>query len=189
MSGTTRGLISILFIFLVGLFDQWSKWFVIERHFRLFSLKSEGPSVGFIDWLTTIPQDQFPFERTVVTPFFNIVMVWNKGVSFGMFASDHNVMPYILMVMALALTGFFVFWMWRSKSLLASLPLALVVAGAVSNVWDRMRFKAVADFLDFHIGDIHWPAFNVADSCIVVGVAGLALHTLLSGKASGAETK
>ena len=186
MSKTSRIIFAIALIFLLALADQLSKWYIIERHFRLVSFDAQGPSLDFITWLTQLPQERFPFYRTEVTSFFNLVMVWNKGVSFGMFASTHSWMPYALMVMAVALTGFFVVWMVRATSLLAIIPLAMIISGALSNVWDRARFGAVADFLDVHIGDLHWPAFNIADSCIVVGVALLALHTLCSNKSKEA---
>lgn len=182
MSRTSRGLIGLLIILVLAYLDQLSKWYVIEMYFRPRDFYAQGASLDFITWLTTLSQERFPFYQSEVTSFFNLVMVWNKGVSFGMFASTHAFMPYALIVMALALTTLFVVWMWRSTSLLASIPLAMVISGALSNVWDRARFGAVADFLDVHIGDLHWPAFNIADSCIVLGVAGLALHTLLSGK-------
>lgn len=182
MSRTSRALIALSLILLLALADQLSKWYIIERHFRLLSFEANGPSLDFMTWLTQLPQERFPFFRTEVTSFFNFTMVWNKGVSFGMFSSTHSYMPYALMVMAVALTSFFVVWLIRATSLWAAIPLAMIISGALSNVWDRARFGAVADFLDFHIGDLHWPAFNIADSCIVVGVALLALHTLCSEK-------
>lgn len=180
MTRTSRLLICFVVIIALGFLDQWSKWHVIEKLFRPVSFDAHGPSIGFWDWLTTLGQEQFPFYRREVTDFFNLVMVWNKGVSFGMFASNHTWMPIALMVMALALSSLFIYWLYRAPTLFAALPLTLVISGAISNVWDRARFGAVADFLDVHFAGYHWPAFNIADSCIVVGVAGLALHTLLS---------
>ncbi len=182
MSKTTRLLIGLFIIVALAFLDQWSKWYVIEMYFRPRDFYADGASLDFWTWLTSLPQERFPPYQSEITSYFNLVMVWNKGVSFGMFASTHSFMPYALMAMALGLTTFFIIWMWRSTSLLAALPLAMVISGALSNVWDRARFGAVADFLDFHVAGYHWPAFNVADSCIVLGVAGLALHTLLSGK-------
>ncbi|PZP56975.1 MAG: signal peptidase II [Micavibrio aeruginosavorus] len=182
MSQTTRFLIGLFIIIALAFLDQWSKWYIIEMYFRPRDFYAEGASLDFWSWLTTMAQERFPPYQIEITSFFNFVMVWNKGVSFGMFASTHSFMPYALMIMALALTIFFIIWLWRSTSLLAALPLAMVISGALSNVWDRARFGAVADFLDFHVAGYHWPAFNIADSCIVLGVAGLALHTLFSAK-------
>ncbi len=175
-------------IIILMLIDQLSKWYVIEQYFRPLSYDASGPTMDFITWLTKIPQEQFPFYRSEICSVFSLVMVWNKGVSFGMFASTQAFMPYVLGVVALGMSVLFLCWMWRATSLLAALPLAMIVSGALSNVWDRVRFGAVADFLDFHIGATHWPAFNIADSCIVLGVAGLALHTLLSGKSMDGKT-
>lgn len=182
MSKPSRAFAGLLVIFLLAIADQLSKWYIVERHFHLASFDAQGPSLDFIPWLLKLPQERLPFYATEVTSFFNLVMVWNKGVSFGMFTSGEHYMPYVLMVMALALTGFFVVWMLRAATLLAAIPLAMIISGALSNVWDRARFGAVVDFLDFHIGSLHWPAFNIADSCIVLGVASLAIHTLLSNK-------
>lgn len=190
MSQTCRGLTCVFVILLLAFADQLSKWYVIEMFFRPLSFDADGPTLGFLTWLTKLHQEQFPFYRSEVCSIFNLVMVWNKGVSFGMFSSTHTYMPYALGIMALGLSGVFLVWMWRATSFLAALPLAMIISGALSNVWDRVRFGAVADFLDFHIGELHWPAFNIADSCIVLGVAGLALYTLLSnntGKAGNQD--
>jgi signal peptidase II len=158
--------------------DQVSKWYVIEKFFRPRSFDAHEAERGFLTWLAQLPQQQFPFFSHPVTPYFNLVMVWNKGVSFGMFANSHAYMPYALMLMALAMSGFFLVWLLRAPGFFPMAALAAIISGALSNAWDRVRFGAVADFLDFHLGDRHWPAFNIADSCIVIGVAGLALHTL-----------
>lgn len=182
MTRVSRLSLCAFIMLLLAALDQLSKWYVIERYFRLRSYESDGPSLDFLTWLTTIPQERFPFYKVEITSFFNLVMVWNKGVSFGMFSSSHEWMPFALGLMALTLCSVFLVWMWRSTSLFASLALALIVSGAVSNVWDRPRFGGVADFLDFHIAGYHWPAFNIADSCIVIGVACLALHSLFFEK-------
>jgi signal peptidase II len=126
--------------------DQASKWWLLEV-------------VGM------------PFRPPiVVTPFFNLVMVWNRGVSFGLFAHEAALMPYVLSGVALAVsTGLFV-WLSRADRRWIAVALGLVIGGAVGNVIDRLRFGAVADFFDLHVAGWHWPAFNVADAAIVVGV-------------------
>lgn len=116
--------------------------------------------------------DRAPFIR--VTPFFNIVLAWNKGVSFSMFHSDHQAMPWILVTVSLLICGMILHWMSMEKNQTTINCFALIVGGALGNVIDRIRFRAVVDFLDFHIGAYHWPAFNVADSAICVG-AGIIL--------------
>lgn len=187
MSKTPRLSLCFGLILITSLLDQLSKWWVIERYFRLRSYEADGPSLNFITWLTTLPQERFPFYKTEITSFFNLVMVWNQGVSFGMFSSEHQWMPYALGLMALALCSVFLVWMWRSTSVFASFAIALIISGAISNVWDRARFGGVADFLDFHVASYHWPAFNIADSCIVIGVAGLAIHSLFFEKKTPTE--
>jgi signal peptidase II len=109
-----------------------------------------------------------------VTPFFNLVMVWNRGVSFGMFNSAGALAPWILSGLALAVVVALLLWLRRADHWLAGLGLGLVVGGALGNVIDRVRFGAVVDFLDFHLAGYHWPAFNLADAGICVG-AGLLL--------------
>lgn len=115
-----------------------------------------------------------------VTGFFNLVMVWNFGVSFGLFASGADLMPYILVLLSLVISGALIAWAWRSASSFQALSVGLVVGGAVGNIIDRLRFGAVADFLDFHLAGWHWPAFNVADCCIVVGVCLLLIDGLFA---------
>jgi signal peptidase II len=151
---------------------------VIERYFRLRSFEADGASMDFIPWLVTTGQQPLPPMRYEITPFFDLVMAWNTGVSFSMFASDHALMPLALGGVALILCTIFAVWMFTTKAFMTALPLVLIIAGALSNVWDRVRFGAVADFLYFHVGAYGWPAFNIADSCIVLGVALLAWDSL-----------
>lgn len=159
---------------LLALLDQLSKWWVIEIFFRTRTFEAHEQGKGFGEWLMSLGQTPFPPVRFEIMPSFNLVMVWNKGVSFGMFASDDSVMPLFLGGTALLMCCVFLVWIWRTPHLMTALPLVLICAGAISNVWDRARFGGVADFLDFYWGDAHYPAFNLADSFIVLGVAWLA---------------
>lgn len=118
-----------------------------------------------------------------VTPFLNLVLVWNRGVSFGMLAGAGRAAPWVLVALAAAIGAFVAAWLWRERRALPRLALWLVLAGAVGNIVDRLRFGAVVDFLDFHLRGLHWPAFNVADSAIVVGAALLLLDGLLGRRA------
>lgn len=113
-----------------------------------------------------------------VTGFFNLVMVWNRGVSFGMFSNDSAIGPYILSTLAVGIAVFLFFWLRKAENRLVAAALGLVIGGALGNVIDRLRFGAVADFLDFHVAGYHWPAFNIADSAITVGVALLVFDSL-----------
>ena len=141
---------------LVVVLDQISKWWILAN-----------VSAG-----TPIP----------MAPFFNLVLTGNRGVSFGMFANEHAVMPYVLVAVSLAISAFLLVWMRRAKRALVVAALGLVVGGAIGNVIDRLRFGAVVDFLDFHAFGWHWPAFNVADAGITVGVLLILVDGLVTRK-------
>lgn len=174
-----KKILLVLFILLLALADQLSKWWVIEVFYKPRVFDADGATLPFFDWMTRFSQEQFPPTHIEITSFFNMVMVWNKGVSFGMFASAESYMPYILGGSALVLCVILGVWMCRAVHLSTQIPLAMIIAGAVANVWDRARFGGVADFFDFHWGDWHYPAFNIADCCIVVGVLCLAVDGLI----------
>jgi len=116
-----------------------------------------------------------------VLPFFNLVLAWNKGVSFGMFDGLGDWGPWILVGLALVISVVLARWMMKAESRLNVMSLGLIIGGAVGNVIDRVRFGAVVDFLDVHVSGYHWPAFNVADSAITVGAAILILDSLFFG--------
>jgi signal peptidase II len=118
-------------------------------------------------------------QGTALTPFLNLVMVWNRGVSFGMFNSSGALAPWILSGLALVVVVALLSWLRRVEHPLTGCGLGLIVGGAVGNVIDRLRFGAVIDFLDFHALGWHWPAFNVADSAICIGAALLLVDGLL----------
>lgn len=103
-----------------------------------------------------------------MTPFFNLVMVWNRGISFGMF-SGHDA-TYGLIALSLTIVGLLLWWVRDLQTRNEILAVGLIIGGAMGNVIDRLRFGAVADFFDFHLLGYHWPAFNIADSCIFIGV-------------------
>ena len=106
-----------------------------------------------------------------VTGFFNIVEVWNRGVSFGLFASDSPWTPYLLSALAIAISIVLIVWLRKAETTFLALALGFVIGGAIGNVFDRFIWGRVYDFLDFHAAGYHWPAFNVADAAISVGVA------------------
>jgi signal peptidase II len=115
-----------------------------------------------------------------VTPFFNLVMVWNKGVSFGMLNSLGPLAPWLLSGVALAVVIALLFWLRRSENAVMATGLGLVIGGALGNVVDRVRYGAVVDFLDFHVAGWHWPAFNLADAGICVGAGLIVVDGLLA---------
>ena len=105
-----------------------------------------------------------------VLPVFDIVMWWNHGTSFSLFRTGAAWGPYVFSIAALAIIGFLVLWLSRIASPILAAAIGAVIGGALGNVVDRLRFGAVADFFYAHLGDYGWPAFNVADSLIVVGI-------------------
>lgn len=120
---------------------------------------------------------QAPGGWIQVTGFFNLVMVWNRGVSFGMFG-DGALPPWVWIALSLAIVAVLLLWIRRLDRLWTAVALGGIVGGAAGNVIDRLRFGAVADFFDFHLAGWHWPAFNIADAGIVVGVVMLLLDGL-----------
>lgn len=115
-----------------------------------------------------------------VTSNFNLVLAWNRGVSFGMFSQDSTYGPYFLTGVAVAIVIGLSIWLWKSETRWSALALGLVIGGAIGNVIDRLLHGAVVDFLDVHAFGYHWPAFNVADSAICVGAAMLILESLFN---------
>jgi signal peptidase II len=116
-----------------------------------------------------------------VTPFFNLVMVWNRGVSFGLFNSgDNDLQRWILIAVTTAISLGLAVWLYRAATVYLTVALGLVVGGAAGNIVDRIRLGAVADFFDVHAFGWHWPAFNIADAGIVVGVVLLVAEQLFA---------
>lgn len=120
-----------------------------------------------------------PPRAIEITPFFNLVMVWNRGITFGLFG-DAVWGRWAFAGLALAIVAVLISWLSRASYRDTALALGLVIGGAIGNVIDRVRWGAVADFLDFHVAGWHWPAFNLADSAIVIGVGVLLLEALFS---------
>ncbi|MCW8916826.1 MAG: signal peptidase II [Magnetovibrio sp.] len=104
-----------------------------------------------------------------ITPFFNIVLAWNPGISFGMFGNVGDYGPTILIILSLVISVVLAVWLGKAETRLSAWAFGAIIGGALGNVIDRFRFGAVTDFLDVHVLGYHWPAFNVADSAIVVG--------------------
>jgi len=127
--------------------DQASKWALLEV-------------VG----LRENPRD------ITILPVFDIVMWWNHGTSFSLFRTGEAWGPYVFSLAALAIVALLVLWLSRIASPILAASIGAVIGGALGNVVDRLRFGAVADFFYAHLGEYGWPAFNVADSLIVVGI-------------------
>lgn len=126
-----------------------------------------------------------PPNRIVVAPVLNLVPVWNRGVSFGLFSNDSAWGPWLLGGFALVVAVALVIWLMRAETSVLGAGLGMVIGGAVGNAVDRALYGAVVDFIDTHWGDLHWPAFNIADAAITVGVGLLLLDAL--GVGTGAR--
>ncbi len=146
---------------LVIVLDQISKWVITE--------------------IVMVPPQTIP-----VFPSFNLTLVYNPGVSFGQM---DWLGPWALSALAIAISAALVLWLRKAETPLLATALGSVIGGALGNVIDRMRYGAVVDFLDLYIPGTtwpHWPAFNVADSAIVVGVGLIILDGLIAERAKNA---
>ena len=159
--------------------DQWSKWAILNGpQFNALNCLDRSQACGRVD----------------VLPFFDLTMVWNRGISFGIGQSE-GVMRWLLVLMTTAIAIGFTVWLIRAGRRLTGLALAMVIGGAFGNVIDRVRFGAVVDFLDF--SGIFRPyffnyVFNVADAAISVGAVLLFADQFLMSrqeKSAGAENK
>lgn len=138
---------------LVFVADQISKWLVLgPGKFSPPGCLEQGYDCRFIE----------------LSPFFDLHMLWNRGVSFGLLRADSDIMRWGLVVLSVAIAGVFGSWLRTAERRLTGAALGLVVGGALGNVVDRIRFGAVADFLDFNGLWFPW-VFNVADAAITLG--------------------
>ncbi|MDQ7969695.1 MAG: signal peptidase II, partial [Oxalicibacterium faecigallinarum] len=111
-------------------------------------------------------------ESVYVTSFFNFVHVYNKGAAFSFLADHSGWQRYFFTALGLGASAFIIYLLKRhAGQRLFCWALALILGGAIGNVIDRLLYGHVIDFLDFHVGGWHWPAFNVADSAIFIGAA------------------
>jgi lipoprotein signal peptidase len=137
--------------------DQASKWWVLHA--------LDLPATG----------------QVVLMPVLNLTMVWNRGVTFGLLNGFGAWSHLVLAAIALAVVAVLIIWLRRAESPFVAVALGAIAGGAVGNVIDRLRFGAVVDFIDAHVGAWHWYVFNVADAAIVCGVAALIVDNLWSG--------
>ncbi len=123
------------------------------------------------------------YETIAVTGFFNITHVLNPGGAFGLFADSSAVMRKFFFLFVSSAVAVVLLWFYKKTSHeypFLSCGLAAIFGGAVGNLIDRFRYGKVVDFLDFYIGYYHWPAFNVADSAICVGMCIFIYHVLIN---------
>ena len=152
MKTTSRLFLSLCVVMVTVLLDLWSKAYILD----LFS---------------KVPSPQ------VILSNLNFVMVWNKGMSFGIFNSGGGASLYLGIVTILIILGL-CWYLYKTETVGLSLAIAGIIGGAIGNLHDRFIHGAVVDFIDFHVLGYHWYAFNIADSAIVVGVIILFLDNL-----------
>jgi len=164
MTQRFRIILSVLIAVVVAV-DQYTKYLVLSepRFNAIPCLERTGPC-GHIE----------------LSSVFDLSMVWNRGVSYGAFQSE-GIMRWLLVILTMAIAAGFSVWLWRAARRWTAIALAMVVAGAVGNVIDRIRFGAVVDFLNF--SDIYfiW-VFNIADAAITVGAILLFVDQFLMSK-------
>jgi signal peptidase II len=118
-------------------------------------------------------------EPVSVLPFFNLAMVWNCGVSYGLFPASGPEGTAFLALFSIVAVAALGRWLWGATRLTLTIGLGLVIGGALGNLIDRLIYGKVADFFDFHLGGYHWYVFNVADAAITFGVIALLYDALL----------
>ena len=119
--------------------------------------------------------------------FLNINLIWNEGIAFGLLSFDQGNL-YNLISLLIAIIIVIVFFMIIKNNNIKRYPLLMIFGGAIGNLYDRITFKAVPDFIDFHIGEFHWFIFNVADIFISVGVIFMIFFELIGNSNTDHET-
>lgn len=149
---TIRLALATLLVPVIVALDQYTKWLVLsEPRFNARACLEDARLCGKIE----------------LSGIFDLTMLWNRGMSYGMLQSD-GAMRWVLVIVTMAIAVGFGVWLLRANRRLTALALALVVGGAIGNVIDRIRFGAVVDFFDF--SGLYFPyVFNVADAAITVG--------------------
>ncbi len=119
-----------------------------------------------------------PPIRVELLGFLDFVPVENRGISFGLLQSEGGIGVWLISAFALVVAAGLGFWLYRTRRKWPALALGLIIGGALGNVIDRLRLGWVIDFIDFHVNTWHWPAFNIADAAIMVGVGMLLIDGL-----------
>ena len=108
------------------------------------------------------------YPEMEITSFLNLVLVTNKGISFGLFSRYE--IGWLISILTIGIVVVLFIWMRKLERAILALPFSLIIGGAIGNLIDRLNYGFVVDFIDFHFFGWHWPAFNIADSAITVGV-------------------
>jgi len=144
----------IIIILILFFFDRLTKIYLID-------LQTSGTDIDFY-----------------VLPFLNFYLVWNTGIGFGLVSMETNVYYHFLTTIIALVNIGLIFFLIKSKGIYSYL-FVLIIGGSLGNLFDRIYYYAVPDFIDLHIGNYHWFVFNVADIFITVGIIGLLVTELL----------
>ena len=131
--------------------------FTLDRLAKIYliNLQSSGTDVDFY-----------------IFPFLNLYLVWNTGIGFGLISMENNLIYLIITILIAIVNLCLILWLLKSKGKY-SYFIAMVIGGSLGNLFDRIYYHAVPDFIDFHLGNFHWFIFNVADIFITLGIIGL----------------
>lgn len=149
--------------------------------------------IGYLTAIIVIIADQItkfwiidkimlPPRIITINEYFNIVLTWNNGISFGLFNNDNKINALVISSIAIVIILFLIRLLSKAETKKLNIGFGLIIGGAVGNIVDRSIYGAVMDFLDLHIGTYHWPAFNIADSSITIGAIILIADSLFSQK-------
>jgi len=158
------------------------------KHHKYLKLSAIAGFVIIFDQITkAVIQNTVPLYHsiTVIPGFFSITHIHNPGGAFGFMANKSSGLRNLLFLLISSLAICLIFYFYKKtpqKYSLLSACFALILGGALGNLIDRIRFGKVVDFLDFYIGSYHWPAFNVADSLLCIGIGLLIISTIFTGK-------
>jgi len=144
----------IIIIFIIFFFDRLTKLYLIN-------LQASGTDIDFY-----------------IFPFLNFYLIWNTGIGFGLASMETNIYYHILTTIIASVNLGLIYFLLKSKGIYVYL-LATIIGGSLGNLFDRIYYYAVPDFIDLHLGNYHWFIFNVADIFITVGIIGLILTELL----------
>ena len=140
----------IIIVLVIFIFDRATKIYLID-------LQTTGTEIDFY-----------------IFPFLNFYLVWNTGIGFGLASLETNIFYHILTAIIATVNLVLIFFLLKAKGIYTYL-LSLIIGGSLGNLFDRIYYYAVPDFIDIHIGNFHWFIFNVADIFITVGIIGLVL--------------
>ena len=145
--------------------------FAIDRITKIYllNLQSAGTDIDFY-----------------VLPFLNFYLVWNTGIGFGLVSMESNIYYHILTIVIVMVNAVLVALLIKLKGIYSYL-FAIIIGGSLGNLFDRIYFYAVPDFIDLHFGDYHWFIFNVADIFITVGIIGLVLVELFKNEKTSTD--